>query len=118
MTLASATYLLLNYGGDDFPAVLYLFCNELGGMSDENSENHGIVGIMTPNGAPQAVINEGGIIGWNVAYKLAEPTPNYDVSTIPNLTFDIGLKPDKTDQISYPMNQPLIMGLTVSHVAF
>lgn len=50
---------------------------------------------MLPTGPAVPVYNEGGVIGWNVNYALTSGG-KYDVSTLPVLTFDIGMDTSKT----------------------
>lgn len=65
-------------------------------MTDQDGTNNGVVGYMVPKSPAIPVLNDGGIIGWNVCYQLADFAPTFDITGLPSLTFDIGTKSDKT----------------------
>jgi hypothetical protein len=70
MTLGGATTFLINYPEITFPSRISLLVTELmGGMDETGAQNH-VIGVLVPNGAPTAVSNPGGIIGYNLSYKL------------------------------------------------
>ncbi len=47
-----------------------------------------VIGVLVPCGAPTAITNSGGIIGYNIAYSLLGAIPSMEITMLPMLTFD------------------------------
>lgn len=79
--------MLLNYGGTDFPSAISLCVAELGGYFDANKMATHIVADSCPMNVT-SVTNPGGIIGYNVNYKI-NVSPIWDITGVTTLTFKI-----------------------------
>lgn len=76
--------------------------NEVGGYLDLNGAATHVVAVLVPDGGAIPVYNAGGVIGYNVAYKLIDqPTP-IDISNLPQLTFNVSTGKDRIPAI-YPI---------------
>lgn len=83
-------------------------------MDETSTQNH-VIAVMVPSGSPTAVSNPGGIIGYNLSYKLLGESFVYDISGLPTLTFNLGLGQDLTHP-AYPIQEAIQMALNITNV--
>jgi len=68
--LLGATIFLVNYADQTFPSRLNITVNELSPSFDKTGAPSNIIATMVPSGPPTIITNTGGIIGYNISYKL------------------------------------------------
>lgn len=75
------------------------------------------IAILIPSGPAVPVYNNGGVIGFNVAYKLIEQPSPIDISNLPQLTFNVATGKDSTPAV-YPLAEPITLTLQITRVVF
>jgi hypothetical protein len=70
ITVLQGTTFLLNYASNHYPSRINLICNEITPTKSKEGNPCHIIGVLTPCGAPTVINNNGGVIGYNIAYTL------------------------------------------------
>lgn len=76
-----------------------------------------VIAVLVPSGPAVPVYNAGGVIGYNVAYKLLEQPAPIDISTLPQLTFNIATGSNDTPA-TYPLAEPITFTAQITRVIF
>lgn len=58
-------------------------------MSDKQGNSLKILAVLVPSGAAIPVYNSGGVIGYNVGYKMLGQPIAWDISNLPVLTWKV-----------------------------
>lgn len=74
----------------------------MGGYLDLNGNATHVVAVLIPDGPATPVYNGGGVIGYNVSYKLIDQANPFDISNLPQLTFNVATGKTRTPA-SYPI---------------
>lgn len=75
---------------------------EIAGTLDNSLQQTHSIATLVPKGPAISVLNPGGIVGYNIQYGLLGEPRSFDITGVPQLTFDVTVGDERT-QATYPL---------------